>query len=48
LKKNLQKISPKLVQKLPRITKNNELVANKWLSEYGFDINKITKIITDK
>ncbi len=41
IEKNIQKISPKLVQKIPRVNEKN---ANKWLSEYGLNINKISKI----
>ncbi|RUO85698.1 hypothetical protein, partial [Spiroplasma endosymbiont of Megaselia nigra] len=37
--------SPKLVQKIPRINEKN---TNKWLSEYGFNIDKISKINTDE
>ncbi len=41
IEKNLQKISPTLVQKIPRVNEKN---ANKWLSEYGLNIDKISKI----
>ncbi len=44
IEKNLQKISPKLVQKIPHINEKN---ANKWLSEYGLNVDKISKINTD-
>ncbi|WP_348735387.1 hypothetical protein [Spiroplasma endosymbiont of Ammophila pubescens] len=45
IEKNLQKIRPKLVQKIPQINEKN---ANKWLSEYGLNIDKISKINTDE
>ncbi|KAF0849835.1 hypothetical protein [Spiroplasma poulsonii] len=45
IEKNIQKISPKLVQKIPSVNEKN---ANKWLSEYGLNINKISKINTDE
>ncbi|KAF0850486.1 hypothetical protein [Spiroplasma poulsonii] len=45
IEKNIQKISPTLVQKIPRINEKN---ANKWLSEYGLNIEKISKISTNE
>lgn len=45
IEKNIQKISPTLVQKIPRINEKN---ANKWLSEYGLNIDKISKINTNE
>ncbi|WP_374697009.1 hypothetical protein [Spiroplasma endosymbiont of Polydrusus formosus] len=45
IEKNLQKISPTLVQKIPRINEKN---ANKWLSEYELNIDKISKISTNE
>ncbi|WP_338991598.1 hypothetical protein [Spiroplasma endosymbiont of Seladonia tumulorum] len=45
IEKNIQKISPKLVQKIPRVNEKN---ANKWLSEYGLNIDKISKINTNE
>ncbi|AXF95644.1 hypothetical protein [Spiroplasma phoeniceum] len=43
-----QKISPKLVQKAPRLTKKYQGYVNNWLSEYGLSFEKITKISTDE
>ncbi|AXF95042.1 hypothetical protein [Spiroplasma phoeniceum] len=48
IEKNLQKISPKLVQKAPRLTKKYQGYVNNWLSEYGLSFEKITKISTDE
>lgn len=45
IEKNIQKISPTLVQKIPRVNEKN---ANKWLSEYGLNIDKISKINTNE
>ncbi|MFJ1522705.1 hypothetical protein [Spiroplasma sp. ald] len=45
IEKNIQKISPKLVQKIPRVNEKN---ANKWLSKYGLNIDKISKINTNE
>ncbi|UZQ29357.1 MAG: hypothetical protein OHM56_09225 [Spiroplasma phoeniceum] len=45
IEKNIQKISPKLVKKIPRVNEKN---ANKWLSEYGLNIDKISKINTNE
>ncbi len=45
IEKNIQKISPTLVQKIPRVNEKN---ANKWLSEYGLNIDKISKISTNE
>ncbi|RUP78080.1 hypothetical protein D6D54_00980 [Spiroplasma poulsonii] len=44
IEKNIQKISPTLVQKIPHVNEKN---ANKWLSEYGLNIEKISKISTN-
>ncbi len=44
IEKNIQKISPTLVQKIPHVNEKN---ANKWLSEYGLNIDKISKISTN-
>ncbi|WP_281042138.1 hypothetical protein [Spiroplasma citri] len=48
IEKNLQKISPKLVQKAPRLTKKYQGYVNNWLSEYGLNFEKVTKISTDE
>ncbi len=45
IEKNIQKINPTLVQKIPRVNEKN---ANKWLSEYGLNIDKISKINTNE
>lgn len=45
IEKNIQKISPKLVKKISQV---NEKSANKWLSEYGLNIDKISKISTNE
>ncbi|RUP77502.1 hypothetical protein D6D54_02755 [Spiroplasma poulsonii] len=44
IEKNIQKISPTLVQKIPHVNEKN---ANKWLSKYGLNIEKISKISTN-
>ncbi|WP_338991505.1 hypothetical protein [Spiroplasma endosymbiont of Seladonia tumulorum] len=45
IEKNIQKISPTLVQKIPRVNEKN---ANKLLYEYGLNIDKISKINTNE
>ncbi|WP_338989087.1 hypothetical protein [Spiroplasma endosymbiont of Seladonia tumulorum] len=45
IEKNIQKISPTLVQKIPRVNEKN---ANKLLYEYGLNIEKISKINTNE
>ena len=48
IEKNIQKISPKLVQKIPQPRVNEKNLTNKLFSEYNLNFNKISKISTDE